>query len=68
MENKLDNARKKINEIDRKMARLFEERMRASEEVAEYKRAHGMPICDPVREAEVISRGSLAVSDERVRE
>ena len=68
MENKLDLARKKINEIDAEMARLFEERMKASEEVAEYKKAHGMPIYDPSREAEVISRGSLAVSDEGVRE
>ena len=68
MENKLDKTRKKINEIDLEMARLFEERMKAAEQVAEYKRAHGMPIYDPIREAEVISRGSLAVSDEGVRE
>ena len=68
MENKLDIARKKINKIDAEMARLFEERMKAAEQVAEYKRAHGMPIYDPTREAEVISRGSLAVSDEGLRE
>ena len=68
MENKLDQARKKINEIDIKMARLFEERMKASKEVAEYKIANGIPIHDPVREAEVISRGSLAVCDAEARE
>ncbi|MEI3526819.1 MAG: chorismate mutase [Bacilli bacterium] len=35
---KLEQARKKINEIDEKMAKLFEERMEASKEVALYKR------------------------------
>ena len=34
---KLEQARKKINEIDEKMAKLFEERMEASKEVALYK-------------------------------
>ena len=68
MENKLDKARKQINEIDGEMARLFEKRMSAVREVAEYKKEHGMPICDPIREAEILSRGSLAVADEEVRE
>ena len=35
---KLEQARKKINEIDEKMAKLFEERMEASKEVALYKK------------------------------
>ncbi|MCI7345866.1 MAG: prephenate dehydratase domain-containing protein [Eubacteriales bacterium] len=64
MENKLTQARNKISEIDVKMAELFEERMRASEDVAEYKRKCGLPIEDPQREAELIRRNSLYVSKE----
>ena len=42
----INKARKKINEIDTKMAQLFEERMNASREVAQYKKEHGLPILD----------------------
>ena len=47
--NGLEEARKKINEIDAKMAALFEERMRAAELVAEYKKEHGLSILDAQR-------------------
>ena len=43
---KLDEARKKINEIDQKMADLFAARMKAVEMVAEYKMERGLPILD----------------------
>ena len=36
----LKDTRKKINEIDEQMAKLFEERMNCSKEVAEYKIKH----------------------------
>ena len=65
---KLDDARKKINEIDQKMAFLFEERMKASEDVAEYKKEHALPIFDSSREDEIIKRNSLYISDETIRE
>ena len=68
MENLLENARKRINEIDRKMAELFVERMHAAEEVAEHKRAHGLKIYDPAREDEVIRRNSETVEDDVIRE
>ncbi len=64
----LDNARKKINEVDREMARLFEERMRAVEIVAEHKKTHGLPILDKEREAAVIEKNSQFVSDKVIRE
>ena len=35
---KLEVARKKINEIDEEMARLFEERMKCSQEVGYFKK------------------------------
>ena len=67
-ENSLDVARKKINEIDAKMAELFVERMRAAETVAEYKAERGLAIFDAAREAEVIKRNSELVDDEVIRE
>ena len=51
---KLEQARKKINEIDEKMAKLFEERMEASKEVALYKKENALPIVDKMREKELI--------------
>ena len=68
MKNKLTLAREKINEIDREMCRLFIERMKASELVAEYKQEHGLEILDPIREAEVIRRNSEAVESDVYRE
>jgi chorismate mutase/prephenate dehydratase len=68
MNNKLADAREKINEIDREMAKLFVERLKASELVAEYKMEHGLEILDPIREAEVIRRNSEAVENDIYRE
>ena len=58
----LDEVRKDINETDKELARLFERRMDLSKEVADYKRANGLPVFDAAREAAVIERftGSLA--------
>ncbi len=67
-ESSLDVARKKINEIDSKMATLFTERMKASEMVAKYKIDRGLAIFDPGREAEVIRRNSELVEDDVIRE
>lgn len=68
MDNKLTQARKTINEIDKKMAELFVERMKAAELVAEHKKEHGLNVCDPVREAELIRANSLLIDNETYRE
>lgn len=52
----LKEARKKINEIDKQIAKLFEERMDATTMVAEYKRERGLPIFDGAREKEVLDK------------
>ena len=52
----LKEIRKQINEIDKQMAKLFEERMKASSEVAQYKKEHALPIFDSSRENEVINK------------
>lgn len=64
MDDKLAKARETINETDREMAALFERRMRAVRDVAEYKKEHGLPIFDEAREKEVLARNLSLVDDE----
>lgn len=40
----LDKARQVIDDVDREMTRLFEQRMDAVRQIAEYKKEHGMPV------------------------
>ena len=56
-----------INEIDAEIRELFEKRMDAAREVAEYKSAHGLTIRDEAREAEVIERNAALMKDEFLR-
>ena len=64
MPNKLEEARKIINEVDARMAELFVKRMSAVEMVYEYKKEFGLPILDPKREAAVIEQNAALVEDE----
>lgn len=48
----LAESRKKIDEIDREITRLFEERMEVANDVAAYKRSTGKRVYDPEREEE----------------
>ncbi len=54
--NDLAPLREEINRIDRELVALFSARMQVSARVAEYKRASGMAVHDPVREAELLAR------------
>lgn len=60
---KLEQARKSIDEIDRQMAKLFCERMKAVEQVALYKQEHGLPILNMAREQQVIEKNAVYVDD-----
>ena len=66
--NLLDEARLKINEIDKEMARLFEERMKAVLEVLKYKKEHNLPVFDEKREIELIERNISLLHDESLKE
>ena len=66
--NSLEKARETINRVDREMAALFTERMRAAELVAAYKKEHGLPITDAERETAVIRNGAQQVDDPILRE
>ena len=65
--NKLEEARKSINEIDKEMAELFVKRMEAAKLISEYKMERGLPILDQNRENEVIAKNSKFVEDETLR-
>lgn len=64
----LKDIRKRINEIDKEMAKLFEERMQASSEVAEYKKEHALPIFDSSREQEVIDKNLQFIDNEDIKQ
>ena len=66
--NKLEQARKIINEIDEQMARLFEKRMAAASMVAEYKKEHALPIFDSSRENSLIEKNMKYIEDEVIKE
>ncbi len=53
---KLNEARKKINKVDREIAQLYEERMAAVKKVIAYKVENGLAVFDPKREAEMLNK------------
>ncbi len=63
----LEKARKIINETDKEMARLFEQRMDAAQVVAGYKKENGLPIDDFAREAEIIARNAGYIKNDLYR-
>ena len=68
MSNKLEQARKIINDVDAQMADLFVKRMKAAELIGEYKMEFGLPILDQKRENELIERNSSLIEDEVLKE
>lgn len=60
----IEESRKKIDEIDEEIVRLFKERMTVSSDVARYKSEKGLPVHDPVRERQLLTKISgLAGAD-----
>ena len=55
---KLTQARARINGIDAQIAPLFEERMRAVEDVIAYKLENGLPVFDAAREGKSFTGSS----------
>lgn len=62
--NDLDQARSAINRIDKEMAALFEERMKAAEIIANFKKENGLSVKDNKREAELIAKNRSYIQDE----
>ena len=63
----LEQARREIDAVDAQLASLFERRMRAVVQVARYKKEHGLPIHDPVREEQVLERSARRIEDPALR-
>lgn len=51
----LSSLRAQIDEIDETLQEFFERRMALAEEIAACKRSHGLPVLDPIREAEKLA-------------
>ena len=68
MSNKLEEARKIINEVDSQMVQLFVKRMRAAEMVFEHKKEFGLPILDPKREEAVIEKNTAQIEDDVLKD
>lgn len=66
--NELEKARKEIDAIDGELARLFEKRMQAVNDVAAWKKANEMPVFDGGREAEVIAKNESRIEDDDLKE
>ena len=60
---KHDELRSEIDRIDREMIKLFEQRMKITAEIAEYKRANNIPVLDRSREDKVIEKNVSYLSD-----
>lgn len=65
---KLDEARRRINEIDAEIARLFERRLDAVGDVLEYKRANNLPVFDAGREQQVVEKNLALLQKDEYRQ
>ncbi len=59
----LEESRNKIDEIDDKLIRLFEERMETVADVAEYKKDNGIEIFQVERENQVIEKNVAKIKN-----
>jgi chorismate mutase/prephenate dehydratase len=64
----LNELRKQIDDIDRQIVSLYEERMALALKIGELKAAAGLPIHDPAREAEKIAAVQGMAGSEFTRE
>lgn len=59
----LMDSRQQIDEIDKQITVLLEERMKVVAAVAAYKKAHSMPVLDATRETAVLDKVAVFTSD-----
>ena len=63
----LEALRRTIDETDRQMAELFENRMKTAEGIARYKRENGIPVRDEKREEALIEQNCAYIGDEAIK-
>lgn len=61
--NELEQLRQQIDEIDRQLVALFEQRMAVTRQVGLYKLAHGLPVLDRSREEQVLAGKTALLKD-----
>ncbi|MEE8808583.1 MAG: chorismate mutase [Lactimicrobium sp.] len=66
-ENKLKDARSRIDAIDAQMADLFAQRFAAVRDVIDYKIENRLPILDSGREKEILEKNVSRISDDDIR-
>lgn len=64
----LEQLRAEIDEIDRKMTILFEERMKIVDKVGQYKQKNNLPILNTHREEMVLEKNSTYLQDKSLQE
>ncbi len=62
----LEDIRRELDAVDRDMVHLFERRMALSAQVAAYKLAHGLPVLDASREAQVLASRAAMLENPRL--
>ncbi|MDO4198703.1 MAG: prephenate dehydratase domain-containing protein [Erysipelotrichaceae bacterium] len=63
----LEKARITINKVDKKMAELFEKRMKAAKTVGLYKKERGIPVLDKAREDALITANLSNIQNEELK-
>lgn len=63
--NKLISSRKKIEKIDKKIAKLFEKRMLEVEKIYEYKKENNIDTLDTNRETYLLNKNINYIKDEK---
>ena len=63
----IKNIRQNINEIDKKIATLFEERMELVKKISYYKKENMIPIFDSKREEEVLNKNLNYIKNEDIK-
>ena len=62
----LDQVRQDIDQVDRQMTALFEERMYLVAEVIAVKQAAGLPVLDGAREEVVVEKNTARLTDQEL--
>lgn len=65
--NKLEKSRKKIDNIDSKIIKLYEKRMDIVKEVTNYKKEHNMEVLDSSREAKMLEKNLKKIKNEEYK-
>ncbi len=66
--NKLEECRKRIDDIDSKIIKLFEERMDVVKEVTSYKLENDLPVLDASRESRMLEKNLNRIKNDEYKE